>query len=126
MSFSPSAEKPSERWLLSRNQEDLGKATRLARHGESVILVKLTPYDVELPAVDMLVTCDPALNEASHMALLAKSAGIGHLNISHTNSPLMSFLLTHEGKEVSLESSKEGEQVIKATPLVEYLCRDRA
>jgi hypothetical protein len=88
--------------LVIRNQTDVHRATAYAEHGQPVILLKLVHYDIELPPAALLVTADPALNQASHMALLAKSAGIGHLNILGHQSGLMDWLIKNEGKQVRI------------------------
>lgn len=88
--------------VVAEKEADLQLATRYIADGENVILVKLMGYDIELPPVSCLITVDPALNQASHMAMRAESARIPHLNVLDHRSQLLAHLVARRSKEVSL------------------------
>ena len=87
--------------IVVRNEKDIERVTALAADQVNVIMLKLVPFDVELPPVGLLVTVDPALNQASHMALLAKSGDIGHINVTDSShSAFIRYLIAHEDRDV--------------------------
>lgn len=88
--------------ILIRKPEDLINAHKMVTAGHKIILVKMIEYDIDLPPVELLVTMDPTLNEASHMALLAQSAGIPHFNILEPQGEMAHFLKEMADEELRI------------------------
>lgn len=101
--------------VVIRTEKDVERVTRMAQSGVHLVLVKLEHNDIELPPVDMLVTADVALNEASHMSLLARNRGIPHINFYRgtKDSTLLDYLVSQEGKEVLFRKGEGGGVVVE-------------